>query len=99
MSCTKAQEALAEKKHEVEKNVDARKEKIDAEAAWDMFQKFETIVIGKGKKYFVYKPVEKNREIILKSAIGRSGSLRAPSLEVGETIVVGYNGDMYEKYV
>jgi hypothetical protein len=99
VSCKKAQEVLAKKKYDVKNNVDARKEKIDSETAWDMFKKNETVVIGSGKKFSVYKPVEKNRAMILKSAIGRSGSLRAPSLIVGQTLVVGFNEDMYETYI
>ncbi len=79
--------------------MDARKEKIEAEAAWTLFQKYSEIIIGKGKKFDIYKPKEDNKEAILKQALGRSGSLRAPSLEIDGKLVVGFNEDMYNTVV
>ncbi len=82
VSCAKAQEVLAGQNKSVVETVDARKEKIEADAAWKLFQKYSTVIIGRGKKYETYEPVDENKDIILKQALGRSGNLRAPSLEI-----------------
>ncbi len=81
------------------KTVNARKEKIGEDAAWQMFQKYPTLIIGRGKKYTEFKPDEKNREAIMKAALGRTGNLRAPALNVGEKLIIGFNQDMYAKFV
>ncbi len=79
--------------------MDARKQKIEADAAWELFQKYSTIIIGRGKKHEKYAPVRENKETILKQALGRSGNLRAPSLEIDGKLVVGFNEEMYKTFV
>ncbi|HCY86414.1 MAG TPA: hypothetical protein DHV36_14860 [Desulfobacteraceae bacterium] len=74
---------------------DAKKEKIDADAAWEMITNAKTVVIGKGKKVLEFAPDEENREEILKAAMGRSGNLRAPTIRIGDRLLIGYNDDMY----
>lgn len=77
---------------------DARKEKIGADAAWEMFREYKTIRVGKGKKYVEFSPTEENREAILKAALGRTGNLRAPTLKMGDKLMVGFNDDMYDRF-
>jgi hypothetical protein len=79
--------------------VDARKEKIDDDSAWEMLRKYDSVIIGRGKKFSEFEPVEDNRETILKAAMGRSGNLRAPALGLKEKIVIGFNEDMYDRFV
>jgi len=81
------------------KSVNASKDKIGIGEAWELIKKYKTVVIGKGKKFQKFEPMEDNREQILKEAIGRSGNLRAPSIEVGDKFIIGFNNDMYEKFV
>lgn len=90
---------LAGENAKVEEQVDARKEKIESDAAWNLINGFETVVIGKGKKYFEYHPSEETKEEILKNALGRSGTLRAPTLKSAGKLVIGYNVDMYETFI
>ncbi len=75
---------------------DAKKEKIDAEKAWDMIRTCETVWIGKGKKVLEFSPGGENREDILKAAMGRSGNLRAPSVKAGKQMLIGYNEALYQ---
>ena len=42
-----------------------------------------------------FAPDEENREEILKAAMGRSGNLRAPTIRIGDRLLIGYNDDMY----
>lgn len=76
---------------------DARKEKIDTEAAWEMICQAGTVHIGKGKKILTFEPAPENREEILKAAMGRSGNLRAPAVKTGEALFIGFNEDLYER--
>ena len=75
---------------------DAKKEKIGPDQAWDMIMKHKTIRIAKGKKTLEYVPADENREEILKQAMGRSGNLRAPTLSLGGTLMIGFNEGMYQ---
>jgi hypothetical protein len=42
-----------------------------------------------------FNPKSDDREAILKAALGRSGKLRAPTLQVGDVFLVGYNDPLY----
>jgi arsenate reductase-like glutaredoxin family protein len=79
----------------IEDKIDARKQQIDEEAAWKMIQGVSTVVIGKGKKVLTYTPSDDNREAIMKSAMGRSGSLRAPAIIKDGRLYIGFNDDIY----
>ncbi len=62
-------------------------------------QKYQTLIIGKGKKYVEFQPVASNKDAIIKAALGRTGNLRAPALAIDDKLVIGFNADMYEKFV
>lgn len=56
------------------------------------------LVVAKGKKIVRFdllkgRPTD---DELLSHMLGRSGTLRAPSLRVGKTFVVGYNAEMLE---
>ncbi len=74
---------------------DARKEKIDHDRAWALIRSQARVFIAKGKRVLDFQPHEGNREEILKSAMGRSGNLRAPTLKTGGQVFIGYNEDIY----
>ena len=57
------------------------------------------IYIAKGKKILALAPDVANREEILKSAMGRSGNLRAPTLKVGKKVLVGFNDTLYPEHL
>lgn len=75
---------------------DARKEAINLASAWEKIKQYDIVHIGKGKKVMTFSPDETNRETILKAAIGRSGNLRAPTVEIGSELMIGYNDEMYQ---
>ncbi len=75
---------------------DARKERIEAEAAWQMLATAEKIAVAKGRgKTAVWHPQSDDKESILKDVMGRSGNLRAPTLQIGNEFFVGFNEAMY----
>jgi len=79
--------------------VDARKQKIDKDAAWAMLQSARSVTIAKGKKFIRFAPAEDGREAVLKQAMGPSGNLRAPTYRVGDDYVIGFNADLYSDWV
>lgn len=56
-------------------------------------------MVAKGRKIlsFDLKKDRPSDEEILELILGRSGALRAPSLRVGDTFVVGYNADLLDE--
>jgi hypothetical protein len=83
----------------IKETVDAKKQKLSGDEAWAFLKKAGEIVVGRGKKYLAFTPSEENREEILKQCLGRTGNLRAPALLVGDRYIIGFNEEMYEKYV
>lgn len=89
------QEVLDTNNLEAEDRTDARKEKLEADAVWNLMSSAEQIVVAKGKSVETFVPDEDNRESILKVVLGRSGSLRAPTVKAGNVFYVGYNDALY----
>lgn len=83
----------------IDEIVDARKNVIKSDGAWEIFQDIETLYVGRGKKTAVYTPDAESKEEILKVSLGRTGNLRAPALRVGKLMYVGYNDAMYEELI
>lgn len=98
MSTAKAREFLGSGQHRIVEEHDARKERFDEQAVWDLAKRFKSLVIAKGKTFIEIEPHDENREKILKEVMGRSGNLRAPSVVIGDRLVVGYNEAMYKEF-
>ncbi len=90
------QEFLDTHNVEAENRTDARKERMDAEAVWTLMGSAKQIVVAKGRRVETFVPSEETQEPILKEVLGRSGSLRAPTLQSGDVFFVGYNAALYE---
>jgi hypothetical protein len=71
--------------------------RIEAEAAWEKFSQAEMIYVVNGRNILNLPPTDENKEAILEKAIGRSGSLRAPTIQVGDQFVIGFNQELYTK--
>ena len=81
---------------QAENRTDARKERMDAEAVWDLMGDAKQIIVAKGKRVETFVPSDDTQEPILKAVLGRSGSLRAPTVQSGDVFFVGYNVALYE---
>ena len=90
------QEFLDTRNLQPENRTDARKEKLEAAAVWDLMGSAAQIVVAKGKRVETFVPSDDTQEPILKAVLGRSGSLRAPTLQSGDVFFVGYNVALYE---
>ncbi len=79
--------------------VDARKQKIDVDQAWELVKGADSIAVAKGKKVQRFEAVSDEKEAVLKSVMGPSGNLRAPTYRVGNDYVIGFNLDLYQEWV
>ena len=75
----------------------ASKEKIDANQAWETIKSASSIHVAKGKKTISWNPESDDREEILKTVMGPSGNLRAPTWKIGSDILVGFNEEQYQQ--
>ena len=70
---------------------------MDATAVWDLMGSAGQIVVAKGRRVETFVPTEDTQESILKVVMGRSGSLRAPTVRSGDSFFVGFNNALYEQ--
>ncbi|MBV5317061.1 MAG: hypothetical protein JZU50_04600 [Desulfobulbaceae bacterium] len=79
--------------------VDARKEALAGEDAWRLLANAKEIVVASGKKYLSFDPKSNSKEDILKQTLGRTGTLRAPTLLIGDRLLVGYCDALYAQFL
>jgi hypothetical protein len=53
------------------------------------------LVVAKGKKISEFKPAGKAPKDAVDAMLGPTGNLRAPTLRVGKTVLVGFNEEVY----
>ena len=94
-SCRNAREVLDANHIQVANRTDARKEKLEHVAVWNLLQNAKKIRTAKGKKIEMWDPREDSRELILKAAMGPSGNLRAPTVRIKDEFFIGFNPDLY----
>ena len=78
--------------------VDAKKEKIGEKAALALVRTMQHLVVARGKKVVTFD-LRKDRLAdadVAAIIMGPSGNLRAPTLKVGTTLVVGFNDEAYD---
>lgn len=77
--------------------VDAKKEALQIEEVWERLQRAAKIFVAKGQKVQIYIPSLEAKDDLMHEVLGRSGNLRAPTLQMGNNYYVGYNETMYEE--
>ncbi|HBI14768.1 MAG TPA: hypothetical protein DDY20_04540 [Desulfobulbaceae bacterium] len=90
---------LADRKTSIGETVEARKAPLAGEQAWELLQGAGEVIVGKGRNAVVFHPATDSREEILAHCLGRTGTLRAPTLKIGKRFLVGFNDEMYSKFV
>lgn len=76
--------------------MDARKETIVEKAALELVNSFKKIVVGRGKKILEFNIAQDNIDEIMKVTLGRTGNLRSPVVQSGDTLYVGFNDSIYK---
>ena len=73
--------------------------KLGADKARELIAASTKIVVMKGKKVSVFdlKKDKPQEEDLLKVMLGTTGNLRAPTIQRGKTLLVGFNADQYDE--
>ncbi len=79
--------------------VDARKVRMAGDEALGLLEGMSKLVVAKGKKVTTVS-LKKDRpedDELIKMMLGPTGNLRAPTMKVGKTVLVGFNDDLYQE--
>ncbi len=81
----------------VARQVDSGKAPIRGEAALDVTRGVDALWVAKGKKvvHVDLRTARPSRVELLRLLLGPTGGLRAPTLRVGRTLLVGFNEEAY----
>ena len=55
------------------------------------------VIVCKGKKVSEWKPGGQVGREIVEAMLGPTGNLRAPTIRVGKTVVVGFHDEVYDE--
>ena len=81
----------------IDQVTDARKEKFEADRAWNLLKNAESIAVAKGRKVLKFESPSQDKDAVLQQVMGPSGNLRAPTLQVGKHFVVGFSGELFQE--
>jgi arsenate reductase-like glutaredoxin family protein len=79
--------------------VDARKERYGAQEALGLLSEVSTLYVAKGKKVTRVN-LKKDRpddDTLVALMLGPTGNLRAPTMKVGKTLLIGFNDEIFEE--
>ena len=71
--------------------------KLGRKDASALLKEANLLLVAKGKKTLEFDVATKVPKDAVDAMLGPTGNLRAPTLRVGKTIVVGYNDEMYAR--
>jgi arsenate reductase-like glutaredoxin family protein len=77
--------------------IDVRKAPIDAKDAVTLVRKHKNAIAKRGANLVTLDPKKATDEEIKKHFLGREGTLRAPTVSVGDTIIAGYDSETFHK--
>jgi hypothetical protein len=94
MSSGKASKFMDAGEIEVKEGVPASRKLGRAEAE-ALVARASKVIVAKGKKVTTFRPGRDPTEEVVAPMLGSTGNLRAPTIRVGKTVVVGYNDAVY----
>lgn len=71
--------------------------KLQVDDAKTLLGSASKLIVAKGKKVDEFKLSATSADEAAAAMLGPTGNLRAPTLRVGKTLLVGYNEDVYQK--
>ena len=69
--------------------------KLGRKDAQEMARSASKLIVAKGKKISEFKAAEKDSREAIEAMLGPTGNLRAPTLRVGKTLLVGFSDEIY----
>jgi arsenate reductase-like glutaredoxin family protein len=99
MTCVRTQGFLAKRKITVASQVDARKAAMNRKDALALASQMDEIYVAKGKRvvHVDLKADHPDEKGLAELLLGPTGNLRAPTLRMGRTLVVGFDEATYKK--
>jgi len=81
--------------------VDAKKNTIGPSQAMDLLEEVDEIVATRGRQVvrIDLKKEKPDAETLRRLLIGPSGNLRAPTLRIGRTLLVGFDEQTYRSFL
>ncbi len=55
------------------------------------------MIVAKGKKVQEFRPSGRAGADVVEALLGPTGNLRAPCIKAGDTLLVGFNEDVYRE--
>ena len=74
----------------------ANKQKFDRDASIALMNEVATVLVARGKRLLRFEMKDADADELASVILGRSGTLRAPAIRVGDTFVVGFHAEGYE---
>lgn len=71
--------------------------KLQAEDARALLKKASGMTVAKGKKVSEFKGGRSTSDEAVEAMLGSTGNLRAPTVVVGKTLLVGFNEEVYSE--
>lgn len=71
--------------------------KLGRDRALELVAAAKRVIVAKGKKVSDFDPTKDEVDTIADAMLGPTGNLRAPTLVVGKTVVVGFNDERYQQ--
>ena len=97
MTCGRTQGFLAEKKIETVELVDARKTRLKLKDAYGLLEGMDQLIAAKGRKVerIDLRAGRPDKATLERLMLGPTGNLRAPTLKVGRTLLIGFDEATY----
>ena len=77
------------------KEIVSANKKLGKREASDIAKTASKLIVSKGKKISEFKSAEKNSKAAIEAMLGPTGNLRAPTIRVGKTVIVGFSDETY----
>jgi hypothetical protein len=79
--------------------VDATKERKGRDLAIALARSAERVIVGKGKKHVTFDMIAAppDDDTLAAALLGPTGNLKAPTLRIGNTLLVGYSEEAYRQ--
>jgi hypothetical protein len=100
MGCKKARGFLEHARiPEATAMIDARKSSLGRDDALKLARSVKRVVAGRGKNLVTFDMTKDppDEETLTSYLLGPTGALKAPTLKIGDTLLVGFNKAAYEQ--
>lgn len=97
MSCKKAREFLDKSSSKVKAEEDASKVRRGRAEALELAHRADTVIVARGKKVvrFDLRHDPPDDDTLASTLLGPTGNLRAPAIQQGKTLLVGFSEETY----